>query len=340
MKVAILGYGSIAEDHANAILALREAGAAPDVELYGVMGPKREPTEEFGRRYGMTLVSTDLDEVLGDAAVDVVIVCSPTPAHAEQTERALRAGKHVLCEIPLAMSLAETDQLIRLADEMDRRLMVCHTQRYEPALIEARRLIAAGELHPHAIVGRYMFGRRENINWRGRRRSWTDNLLWHHGCHAVDAALWLLGVAERGEEVETVAQVALPGADLGIPMDLTLAMRTARDQVVTVAMSYHIHLPIHDYLIIGEESTVVFADRGLRDRERILVEAPPADLGAAETGVARQDAEFFAAVREGREPAVSGRSVRSAMAALQAAQESLDRRVAELGETAAHPRWP
>lgn len=340
VNVAILGYGSIAVDHANAILALRQAGVAPDVELYGVMGPKSEPTAEFARRFGMAVATTELDTLLGDAAVDVVIVCSPTPAHAEQTERALRAGKHVLCEIPLAMSLADTDQLIRLADEMDRRLMVCHTQRYEPALIEARRLIAAGELHPHAIVGRYMFGRRENINWRGRRRSWTDNLLWHHGCHAVDAALWLLGVAERGEAVETVAQVALPGADLGIPMDLTLAMRTARDQVVTVAMSYHIHIPIHDYLIIGEESTVVFADHRLRDGERVLVEAPPADLRQTETGVARQDAEFFAAVREGREPAVSGRSVRPAMAALQAAQDSLGARMASVGDDVGHPRYP
>ena len=54
-------------------------------------------------------------------------------------------------------------------------------------------MIAAGEVHPHAVVSRYMFQRRENVNWTGRRRSWTDNLLWHHGCHAVDAALWLLG---------------------------------------------------------------------------------------------------------------------------------------------------
>lgn len=340
MNVAMLGYGSIAQDHARAITALRESGEGHDLRLYGVMGLHLEPTAALGHEYGMAVATTSLDELLADPRVDAVVVCSPTPVHAEQTERCLRAGKHVLCEIPLATSLAETDRLIRLSDEVDRRLMVCQTQRYQPALIEARRLVAAGEIHPHAIVSRYLFGRRENVNWRGRRRSWTDNLLWHHGCHAVDAALWILGVPARDETVETVAQVALPGSDLDIPMDLALLMRTARDQVVTVAMSYHTHIPVHDYLIVGEETTLLFADSQLRDHDRLLVDAPPSDPGALDAPIARQDAEFFAAVRDGREPAVSGRSVRSAMAALQAAQDSLDARRTAFGPDVRHPRLP
>ena len=340
MNIAILGYGSIAQDHARAISALRGSAEGRDLRLYGVMGPHPEPTAAFGREFGMDVATTNLDDLLADPRVEAVIVCSPTPVHAEQTERCLRAGKHVLCEIPLALSLAETDRLIRLADEVDRRLMVCHTQRYQPALIEARRLVAAGELHPHAIVSRYMFGRRENVNWRGRRRSWTDNLLWHHGCHDVDATLWVLGVPERGEAVETVAQVALPGADLEVPMVLSLVMRTPRDQLVTVAMSYHVHFPIHDWLVIGEETTLLFADRQLRDKERLLVDAPPSDPGDLAAPIARQDAEFFAAVREGREPAISARAVRPGMAALQAAQNTLDVRQNALGLDARHPRRP
>jgi 2-hydroxy-4-carboxymuconate semialdehyde hemiacetal dehydrogenase len=343
MNVAMIGYGSIARDHARAVSALAETGAVRDLHLYGVMGPKAEPTAAFAREFGMRVATTSLDELLADPKVDAVIVCSPSPPHAEQTERCLRAGKHVLCEIPLALSLAEAERLTTLADEVDRRLMVCHTQRYLPALIEARRLIAAGEVHPHAVVCRYMFGRRENVNWRGRRRSWTDNLLWHHGGHAVDAALWLLGVPDRDETVATVAQVALPGGDLEIPMDLSLAMRTARDQLVTVAMSYHTQIPIHDYLVIGEERTLLFADGRLRDGERLLVDADRADrtdAGDRDSPIARQDADFFAAICEAREPAVSGRSVRPAMAALQAAQDALDARRAALGPDARHPRRP
>ena len=338
MKIATLGYGSIARSHARAIVALAATEEWADLRLYGVMGRLPEPTADFAREFGATVATTDLDELLADPELDAVIVCSPSGAHAEQTARALRAGKHVLCEIPLALSLVETDELIALADAADRRLMVCHTQRYYPPLVEARRRIAAGELHPHAIVSRYMFGRRENVNWQGRQRSWTDNLLWHHGCHAVDAALWLLGAADRNEEVVVAAQVALPGGGLEIPMDLTVTMRTARDQLATVAMSYHVSFPVHDYLIIGEEETIVFDDGALRGGTGIIV--PKGDREGVEAPIPRQDAEFFAAIRDQREPAISGRAVRATMAALQAAQDTLDARLASLGEGARHPQKP
>src|SRR5205814_3251227 len=70
------------------------------------------------------------------------------------------SGKHVLCEIPLALSLADTDRLTALADQVDRRLMVCHTQRYWASSIAARRLVAGGDLRVHALFARFMFHRR------------------------------------------------------------------------------------------------------------------------------------------------------------------------------------
>ncbi|HEY3111725.1 MAG TPA: hypothetical protein VGL23_23415, partial [Chloroflexota bacterium] len=151
-----------------------------------------------------------------------------------------------------------------------------------------------------------------------------------HGCHAVDTALWLLGASE----VEVAPQVALPGRRLDIPMDLALAMRTPRDQVVSVDMSYNTHIPFNDYLVVGEENTLLLTAQELRDRERPLVER------AEDDPIARQDAEFFAAVRDRREPAVSGRAVRPTMAALQAAQDSLDARQRALGGSARHPDLP
>jgi 2-hydroxy-4-carboxymuconate semialdehyde hemiacetal dehydrogenase len=326
MNIGLLGYGSIAGSHVRAIRSLGDG----ELRLRSVMGRLAEPAEQFAREHGLASATTDLDQLLADPGLDLVIVCSPSALHAEQSERALRAGKHVLCEIPLALSLAATDRLTALADQVDRRLMVCHTQRYWTSSIEARRLIADGRLHPHALFARFMFHRRENVNWLGRRRSWTDDLLWHHGCHAVDTALWLLGA----EAAEVAAQVALPGRKLEIPMDLALAMRTPRDQVVSVDMSYNTHLAFNDYLVVGEESTLQLTSQELRDQERALVTRSDDDP------IARQDAEFVAAVREGREPAVSGRSVRPAMAALQAAQDWLDARQSTVGRSARHPDLP
>src|SRR4029077_16591853 len=144
---------------------------------------------------------------------------------------------------PLATNLEDADRLDALAKRLGRCLMVCHTQRYYPALVEARRRIADGELHVHHVVSRYGFLRRENVNWMGRRRSWTDNLLWHHGGHAVDTSMWLLG-ATNGT---VTSQVALPSAPLNIPLDLDILIRTPSDQLITVGMSYNSRFNYNEY---------------------------------------------------------------------------------------------
>lgn len=322
MNVGIIGYGAIAREHA---LALRRIGRAQDgyrVSLAAVMGRLQESARAFAAEFGAALATTDLDDLLADRRLEAVIVCSPTELHAEQTERVLRAGKHVLCEIPLATSLAETDRLIELADRSGLRLMVCHTQRYAAPLIEARRMIAACEVRPRAVVSRYLLDKRENVSWTGRRRSWTDNLLWHHGCHAVDAALWLLDTGAT----DVTARATPPDPGLGIPMDLSILLRTAHDQVVTVVMSYRALPPVQDYLVIADETTLVYAHDELRDHQRVLV--PAADHGDYDTaGIDRQDTDFFSSIVTGSEAVASARSVRPAMAALQAAQDTLDRQI-------------
>jgi 2-hydroxy-4-carboxymuconate semialdehyde hemiacetal dehydrogenase len=265
-------------------------------------------------------VTTDVNELLGDPQVEAIIVCSPTDLHAEQTERALRAGKHVLCEIPLATSLAETDRLIDLAERSGLQLMVCHTQRYVSPLMEARRMIAGREVQPRAMVSRYLLDKRDNVSWTGRRRSWTDNLLWHHGCHAVDAALWLLGE----DAVDVTARATPPDARLHIPMDLSILLRTSSDQVVTVIMSYRAMPPVQDYVVIADETTLVYANNELRDHSRVLIPAraeEPYDTEALD----RQDTDFFTSILTGGDPVSSAHAVRPAMVALQAAQDDLDR---------------
>jgi 2-hydroxy-4-carboxymuconate semialdehyde hemiacetal dehydrogenase len=326
MNVGIIGYGAIAREHALAIRRIGHGPAGRSLSIVAIMGRLLAPTRAFAAEFGAGLATTDLDELLADPRVEAVIVCSPTDVHAEQTERVLRAGKHVLCEIPLATSLAETDRLIALAEQPRLRLMVCHSQRYAAPLIEARRMIAGGEVRPRAMVSRYLLDKRENVSWTGRRRSWTDNLLWHHGCHAVDAALWLLGT----EASDVTARAAPPDPRLGIPMDLSILLRTVLDQVVTVVMSYRALPPVQDYLVIADETTLVYAHDELRDHQRVLV--PAAEHGSYDAAaIDRQDTDFFASILTGSEPVSNARSVRPAMAALQAAQDELDRQDALTG---------
>ena len=187
-------------------------------------------------------------------------------------------------------------------------------------------MIADGEVRPRAVVSRYLLDKRQNVSWTGRRRSWTDNLLWHHGCHAVDAALWLLGT----EAIDVTARATPPDPRLATPMDLSILLRTAREQVVTVVMSYRALPPIQDYLVIADETTLVYANDELRDHTRVLVPAAGhGDYDAA--ALDRQNTDFFASILAGREPVSNARSVRPAMAALQAAQDDLDRQDARTG---------
>lgn len=319
-NLAIVGTGSIAAEHALTFNRLRERPEWSDLNLHTVIGKDVAASQAFARDFGVSASTTSLDDALADPAIDAVVITTPTDLHADQTARALTAGKHVLCEIPLATSLAETDQLIALAEAHDRRLMVCQTQRYFAPLIEAKRRIVAGEIHLHAIVSRYLFNRRNTINWKGRNRTWVDNLLWHHTCHAVDATLWLLGE----EIVETSAQIGPPGAEFGIPMDVSVVTRSATGKLATVTTSYHAIMGRHDYLMIGDETSLEFNNNELRGPEGVIVASTGPD--PLPDAMPLQNAEFLASIREQRAPAISGASVRPAMAVLQSIQDQYDAR--------------
>jgi 2-hydroxy-4-carboxymuconate semialdehyde hemiacetal dehydrogenase len=312
LTLTFVGYGSIAAAHAR---ALRELGG---VRFDSVVGRRPEATEAFAREWEFAHWTLALEAALARPGVDAVVIGSPSDQHAAQAEQALAAGKHVLVEIPLAMSLADAERVTALAERTGRRLMVAHTQRFFPALLELRRRIAEGELPPHHLVMRWFFLRRSNVNWEGRQRSWTDNLLWHHACHVVDAALWLLGQTGPGatEPVQAQGQAGPKHPELGIPLDLDLLLRVG-ERPVNIAMSYNSLWPMHDYLVISEEATVRFENGRLYGSEGELYAREGANP------IREQDREFLASVREGREPSVNGRSVLPAMRALQAVEDQL-----------------
>jgi 2-hydroxy-4-carboxymuconate semialdehyde hemiacetal dehydrogenase len=312
LTLSFIGCGSIAASH---VRALRELGG---VRFDSAVGRRPEATEAFAREWGFAHWSLSLEEALARPGVDAVVIASPSDHHAVQAEQALAAGKHVLVEIPLAMNLADAERVTALAERSGLHMMVAHTQRFFPALIELRRQISSEELHPHHLVFRWFFLRRSNVNWEGRRRSWTDDLLWHHSCHVVDAALWLLGETEPGARAAVLAtgQAGPTHVELEIPLDLDLLL-LAGDVPVNIAMSYNSPWPLHEYLVIGEETTLQFEDGRLMGREGPLF-APEGAYPIRE-----QDREFLAAVRESRELSVSGRSVLPAMRALQAVADTL-----------------
>ncbi len=305
----MVGYGSIAGFHRDALLQM------DGVSIDSVVGRLLEPTRDFAESCGASLATLDLEEALGRPGLDAVLITSPSQVHHEQTTAALNAGKHVLLEIPMGLSLAEATALADLADEKSRTLMICHTQRYWAASTEIKRRIDAGEFKLHHYHVEWHFFRRENINWQGRRRSWTDSILWHHGGHVVDHAIWLFG--DRPDSARAYFGPSSPS--LGIPLDISAQLRFPSGGLATLMLSYNamVSKVTQRITFIGEEDFLIFEDGRLIDKDgNELVNE------SNEAAMPRQNLEFIESVNDGREPLTSAREMIRSYEALDRIEKS------------------
>ena len=136
-----------------------------------------------------------------------------------------------------------------LADDAQRQLLVCHTMRSFPAIREVRRRVAGGELRVSQINGFFAIPRRSNQSWAGIR-NWIDNLLWHHGCHQVDAALWVLGVDDA---LDVSAHLGREHPEFGMTMDVSLSFATQSGQMVTQSLTYNTAEFVWELRLVGDE---------------------------------------------------------------------------------------
>lgn len=140
LRVAIIGAGRIGRVHAQAI------ASHPQAQLVLVSDPFGTAAEDLAAAHGARAVK-DAGEVFADPGVDAVIIGSPTPLHAQQVLAAARAGKAVLCEKPVASSVAEARELeAELATFDHPPVMVGFQRRYDPSIRKAQRLVAEGEI--------------------------------------------------------------------------------------------------------------------------------------------------------------------------------------------------
>lgn len=267
-----------------------------------VVGRLIDPARDFADGCGAEFATIELAEALDRPDVDALLITSPSEVHFEQAKSALLAGKHVLAEIPMAMSYGQAEELCDMADAQCKTLMICHTQRFYSATIEVKRRISEGLLTPRHFHVEFEYLRRENVNWQGRRRSWTDSILWHHGGHVVDLAIWLFG-----EEPDS-ARAFFGTADnaLGVPLDMSAQMRFPGKGLATYSMSYNAMVPKESerMTLICDEDLLRWNDLQLTDhQDRLIVDEP------LEKAVLRQDREFADAVRENRTPLASGREI-------------------------------
>ena len=301
MKICLAGTGAMGEIHMK---ALAKIGG---VEVVSLASRTEEGGRKFAEQWKIPFAATRLEEAIDRPGVDAVILTTPTEQHCEQTLLGLSKGKHVQVEIPMSLNLPDAERMLAAARKAGRVCMVTHTRRFSSPHREIRRRIREGTFHLYHMVVETYFFRRTNLNMHGQPRSWVDNLLWHHGCHSVDLAQWIVGDADW----DCWGQKGPDHGELGIPMDLTVAMKSTNGTLFSMAMSFNNKGPFGGfYRYIGEEETYKVYRDSITDSEGKEV---PLDGVAA---FDRQDVEFVSAIREGREPESSAASCVPTMALL------------------------
>jgi len=294
IKVALAGAGAFGTKHLDAIRLI------DGVEVVSVVGREEGKTREVAAKYGIGHVTTDLAESLALKDVDAVILCTPTQMHAAQAIASLRAGKHVQVEIPLADSLADAEEVLRVQRASGKVAMVGHTRRFNPSHQWVHRRIAAGEFNVQQMDVQTFFFRRTNMNALGQPRSWTDHLLWHHAAHTVD-----LFAYQTGGDI--VAANALQGPihpTLGIAMDMSIQLKAATGAICTLSLSFNNDGPLGTFFrYIGDTGTFIARYDDLYSGKDEKIDVSRVDVSM--NGIELQDREFFAAIREGREPNAS-----------------------------------
>jgi len=195
-RIAVLGAGDIAERHVLGLLS--EA----DVEAVTIVDPIAERARELAARYGFERVDESAEAAIGSDDVNLVVVLTPHDLHVSHVTRALAAGKHVICEKPLARDVAECDEILDAAEKSPAHLFVTHVLRTVFFFDKAHERIESGELGRMTLGSfRWYTDELERLDdpqhWKGTIDQSGGGVLIDGGCHVSDVGNWFFGRATR-----------------------------------------------------------------------------------------------------------------------------------------------
>jgi len=316
----VIGLGFFGEKHAEV------AAALPNVELRVVCTRQDDRRNQISKRLGVPRAYKDYHELLADPAIEAVSVVTHIDDHVAPAVAAVRAGKHVLLEKPMARTVADCDRIIAAAEKADRILMVGHICRFNPRYAVARQRIAAGELG--RIVSMYA---RRNIP-AARSRAVLEKIgpLLGDGIHDTDLMLWMSGAHIESAYALTHSVRGLPNPDLG------WAMYRFDSGAIGVIENVWFLPPgtpfrIHEQMeIIGTDGAVYIhgSDTNLVVQTAQAVDCPDTlywpEMHGEVVGALRTELSYFIdCVAKGTKPSVvTPVEARAAVAALAAAEKS------------------
>ena len=314
MKVGLAGQGAFGIKHLEAIANI------PGIEVVTLAGGRPESTKEVAQKWKIPHWTADLGESLKQPGLEAVILASPTQVHAKQAEQCMRAGKHVLIEIPIADSWEDTLRIQKIADETGLIAMAGHVRRFNPSHQYVHNKIKAGELKIQQMDVQTYFFRRTNMNAAGQARSWTDHLLWHHACHTVD--LFLHQTGEKPSVIHAIQGPMHP--QLGIAMDMSIQIKVPSGPILTLSLSFNNNGPFGSFFrYIGDNGTYKALYDDLVDGKDQKIDVSKVDVSM--NGIELEDREFFAAIKEKRQPKSTVKDVMPAMETLHKLEQILNK---------------
>jgi 1,5-anhydro-D-fructose reductase (1,5-anhydro-D-mannitol-forming) len=299
----LVGCGDIAAKRVAA--ALRDtAGSA----LVAVARARAELAEAFAREHRARRAHASWRDLVRDPEVDAVYVATPVRLHPEQAVAAAEAGKHVLCEKPMALDVAGCTRILDACRAHGVRLGVAYYRHHYPIVARLRAILASGEVGAPVLASVQAFERFDPgpdhpRAWLLRRKESGGGPMMDFGCHRIEVLLHLLGpvarvdgfpvnVRLRGREVEDtcLARLGFAGGAEAV-LAVTHAARESRDSIEVFASEGSLHVPV-----LNQGRLRVVTAEGTREEDH----PPPANLHQPLVE------DFVRAVREGREPAVTG----------------------------------
>jgi predicted dehydrogenase len=238
----------------------------PGADLAWLVDRDEDRRERYATRFPHARTTGDLAEALADDSVDAVVIATPVPTHAPLARQALRAGKHVFVEKPIALSAREAEEVVALAEELELVLMPGHLLLYHPGVRKLREIVDSGGLGRLLVI----YGNRQNL---GRIRR-DENVLWSLGAHDLSVILDLVG--------EEPAEISARGESFLSPGVEDIAFCYLRFPSGVVA---HLHLSWLDphkmrkITVVGDSKMAVFDDMELDRKVTVYDKGPqePAD---------------------------------------------------------------
>ncbi|MEF3304943.1 Gfo/Idh/MocA family protein [Paenibacillus sp. GYB003] len=304
VRFAVVGCGGISSSHFIGI------ERAPEAELAAVCDVNAMRAEEYGAKYGVKAYS-DYGKLLAAPDIDVVCLCTPSGMHADQTIQAAEAGKHIVCEKPMAIQLHDAERMVEACETLGVKLATIFPRRMSPASRFVKQLLDDGRLGRLSLCSGYVKFYRDqayydSAGWRGTWAMDGGGAMMNQGIHTIDLLQWLAGPVEslhgyaanvlRSIEVEDTAVVSLQfkSGALGSIEATTTAYKQPDHRIV-------LHGDKGTIVLTGDEITTLYV---IGEKIEIPAFEP---FSVVPDGHAAQIRDMAQAVLHDRQPVITGR---------------------------------